>query len=264
MRWFFDCARRYRSVRIDDARTPINAAKRSAGEDPSLCAFGVIALFLPLAANAARPMITDDARVVDTKACQAESWVKFNKNGEEYWALPACNFTGNFELTLGGAVGKDETGSSATDIVFQGKTLLKPLKTNGYGVGLAFGYVAHSAINPNRNLLGDFYGYVPVSFSFEEDRHVLHTNLGFLHSREKNTVNMTWGLGMEIQAVSNLFVIAETFGQSQGEFYYQAGLRYWIMPGHIQLDTTYGDRFGWGGDSRWFSIGLRLISAPFL
>lgn len=40
-------------------------------------------------------MITDDARTVDAKACQVETWVKFNRDSTEYWALPACNFTGN-------------------------------------------------------------------------------------------------------------------------------------------------------------------------
>lgn len=50
-----------------------------------------------LHAHAARPMITDDARIVDAKACQVESWVKDNKGSTEYWAIPACNFTGNLE-----------------------------------------------------------------------------------------------------------------------------------------------------------------------
>src|SRR5258705_4721688 len=30
-------------------------------------------------AHSARPMITDDARTVDSKACQVESWVRFNR-----------------------------------------------------------------------------------------------------------------------------------------------------------------------------------------
>ena len=38
------------------------------------------------------------------------------------------------------------------------------------------------------------------------------------------------------------------------------GVRYWIVPGHLQIDTTYGSRFGAISDQHWFSIGLRLIS----
>ena len=55
----------------------------------------IAALICQPAAHAARPLITDDARTVDAYACQVESWVKNNRNSREYWALPACNFTGN-------------------------------------------------------------------------------------------------------------------------------------------------------------------------
>jgi hypothetical protein len=43
-------------------------------------------------ANATHPLVTDDARIVDPKSCQVESW-----------ALPACNFTSNLELAAGAA-----------------------------------------------------------------------------------------------------------------------------------------------------------------
>jgi hypothetical protein len=69
---------------------------------------GVVAAVLTIGffgpqAQAARPMVTDDACIVDAKACQLESRVKSNHGSAEYWAQPACNFTGNLEVTLGGA-----------------------------------------------------------------------------------------------------------------------------------------------------------------
>ena len=76
-------------------------------------------------AHAARPLITDDARLVDAKACQVESWVRTNKDSKEYWALPACNFTGNLELTFGGARTSEATGTRTTDIMLQGKPCSK-------------------------------------------------------------------------------------------------------------------------------------------
>jgi len=36
------------------------------------------------------------------------------------------------------------------------------------------------------------------------------------------------------------------------------------VPDHVQIDTTYGNRFGSGSEERWISIGLRLLSVPFL
>ena len=55
-------------------------------------------------AQAARPMLTDDARIVDPKSCQLESWVRDSKHMTEYWALPACNVAENTELTIGASL----------------------------------------------------------------------------------------------------------------------------------------------------------------
>lgn len=224
------------------------------------------AALLATSAEAARPMITDDARITDAKACQLESWAKSNRDSHEWWALPACNFTGNLELTLGGAVANADGSNRTTDVVIQGKTLFKPLETGGWGWGMVLGTVRHPQINPARNLLGDVYGYVPVSFSFADDRFVLHTNLGAVHEKASGRHRATWGVGSETQLTDSTWLIAETYGQSGERAFYQVGLRHWLVPNRVQVDTTYGNRFGdYGADSpRWLSIGLRLLSPAFL
>jgi hypothetical protein len=112
------------------------------------------ALLATHAAHAARPMITDDARIVDAKACQLESWIKKNPDSTEIWALPACNFTGNLELTLGGATTREAGRTHTTDVVMQGKTLFKAMDTNGWGIGLAAGTVRLPVANTH-----DWYAY---------------------------------------------------------------------------------------------------------
>jgi hypothetical protein len=221
------------------------------------------ALASPIA-HAARPMITDDARIVDAKACQLETWVKKQPDTTEYWALPACNFTGNLELTFGGARGNDAEGTRTTDVVLQGKTLFKTLEPNGWGLGLTFGGVRHPPVEAEGNLIGDLYANVPASLSFKDDRLVLHANLGVLHEKEAKRYRMTWGLGSETRLIEHTWLIAEVFGQNEGKPFYQAGFRFWIVPDRVQIDTTYGDRAGQGTGERWFSIGLRLLSTPFL
>ena len=215
-------------------------------------------------AQAARPMVTDDARIVDAKACQVESWARRNQDSTEYWAQPACNFTGNLELSLGGARGKDDGDTRTTDIVLQAKTLFKPLEPDGWGWGLAVGNVRHPAIHTSSNLVGDLYAYVPATFSLRSDRLLVHTNIGWLHEREARRHRMTWGLGTEAQWSASSWLIAEVFGQHQGTPFYQVGIRHWLVPGHVQVDTTYGNRAGSGTQERWLSIGLRLLSPAFL
>ena len=217
------------------------------------------ALLATHTAHAARPMITDDARIVDAKACQLESWVKRNPDSTEIWALPACNFSGNLELTLGGATTREAGRTQTTDVFMQGKTLFKAMDTNGWGIGLAAGTVRHPVAHTR-----DWYAYVPTSFSFRDDAVVVHTNVGWLREGETRRNRLTWGLGTEAQLAGRTWLIAETFGQNQGKPFHQLGLRHWLVPDRVQLDATYGNRNGGGSNERWFSIGLRLLSVPFL
>lgn len=221
-------------------------------------------LALPLSAMAARPMQTDDARIVDTKACQLETWVRHNRNGHEFWALPACNPTGNLEITLGGArLTRD--GTTTHDGLIQGKTLFKPMETDGWGWGLAVGNQRKGSDRQGSPLAGDVYAYLPASFSFQEDRLLIHANLGWQREKASGQQHGTWGLGTEVQMTPDSWLIAETFAQNEGKPYIQLGLRHWIVPNQIQLDATWGDRINSGGNNeRWVSLGLRLLSLPFL
>jgi hypothetical protein len=227
----------------------------------SLTAWAALGLGLSAPAQAARPLNTDDARIVDANACQVESWVRRNEGSTEYWALPGCNFTGNLELTLGGARTSDATGSPLTRMVLQGKTILKPLEKNGWGLGLAAGTIRRSQSGTGGS---DVYAYVPASLSFADDRWVVHTNVGWLREQSTRRDLATWGVGLERELRPTTWLIAETFGQSRDKPQFQFGLRQWIVPGHVQVDATYGSHLGGGSSERWFSIGLRLLSLPFL
>lgn len=224
----------------------------------------VLALLAAGPAHGARPMVTDDARIVDAKACQLESWAKSNRNSTEYWLQPACNFSGNLELALGAARGRDDLGAETTNVLIQGKTLFKALQPDGWSWGLALGNVRHPPIQSGSNLVGDLYAYVPATFSFRDDRAFLHANLGWLRDREFHKNRLTWGLGTEARLAESTWLIAEAFGQNQGRPFYQMGLRYWLVPDRVQVDATYGNRAGSGTEERWFSIGLRLLSPAFL
>lgn len=238
---------------------------RRAGLHPALpsifLGLGCSLLALAPQAHAARPMTTDDARVTEAKTCQVESWARKNRGSTEYWALPACNPTGNLELTAGGARTHDDAGSFLTDAVLQMKTVVKPLDTNGWGLAASAGTVRHPRERENHR---DWYVNVPASFSFRDDQFVLYTNAGWLRQQAGRRDRLTWGVGSEIQLNQQNYLIAETFGQNQGKPSYQFGLRHWLVPNRVQVDATYGNRFGRSTEERWFSIGVRLLSPVFL
>ncbi len=215
-------------------------------------------------AHSARPMVTDDARLVDPKSCQVESWAKFNRGSTEFWALPGCNVGENLELTYGGARTREGSEAHTTDTIMQAKTLFRKLNTNDYGVGIVIGHAQHPRDETRDTLIGDAYVYVPVSVSMLDDKFVLHTNVGAIHNRDDHVTKATWGIGSETELSKSTYLIAEVFGESGSRGFHQVGVRYWVIPNRVQIDTTYGNRFANDSDERWLTVGLRLLSAPFL
>lgn len=222
----------------------------------------VLALAWP-AAQAARPMQTDDARIVDDKACQVESWVRRNDKSSEYWALPACSF-GNLELTLGGSEQRENDGNTRHDLVIQGKTLLKTLTPNGWGLGLTLGNQRKGSDQAGQPVAGDLYLNLPATFAYRDDRFFLHANLGWLREKATSHQHTTWGLSAETAVTQKTWLIAETFASDGGKPFAQIGVRQWIVQDRVQLDATWGDRINGSSGERWVSIGLRLLSPPFL
>lgn len=208
---------------------------------------------------AARPFVTDDARLTTAGSCQVESWTRFYTESREIWALPACNPTGNLEFTVGGGSATPKDQSATTDQVYQLKTLFRPLNTNGWGIGLALGRVLHPDVNPGPNLLGNSYAYVPLSVSFHDDKVIMHSNLGWLKDNASGQDRTTWGLGAEVIAGARLLLIAETFGDDKNKPYWQTGVRYSVIPNLLQVDATVGQQVGGDVAARWLSFGLRWI-----
>ncbi|WP_459948833.1 hypothetical protein [Denitratisoma sp. agr-D3] len=222
---------------------------------------GICALALPHA-QAARPMQTDDARIVDDKACQLESWVRRNQDSSEYWAMPACAF-GNFELTVGGAELRQQGGDIHRDLLLQGKTLLKPLTSDGWGLGFTLGNQRKGSDIGGSSLAGDLYLNLPATFAYRNDQLLFHANLGWLREKASRHQHTTWGLSAETAVTQSTWLIAETFANDGGKPFVQLGMRQWIVQDRVQLDATWGDRIHGTGE-RWISIGLRLLSPPFL
>src|SRR4051812_9136982 len=154
-------------------------------------------------------MITDDARLVDAHACQVEAWTRRSHDADEYWVMPACNFTGNLEIMFGGARTRTDEGSAFSDNVLQGKTVLKTLETGGWGLALTLGTVRHPDREKANGWPGDTYLNVPVSLSFVEDRWIAHFNGGAMHRRDEKRTVPTWGFGNELELREDLHFIPE-------------------------------------------------------
>lgn len=204
-------------------------------------------------AHAARPFVTDDARTVDRGGCQIETFYKEQRaySGSEFWVLPACNPFG-VELTAG--ANRIEGDKS---LVLQGKTLLKPLETNGSGYAFTLG-AFHVNPQEGRNVWSPYVTGIG-SFSFMNDRAVVHANLGAIRDRVADLDRATWGIGLEALLVGpNLYAILETYGQHADKPTRHAGLRYWVLPNRLQLDSTLGEQKS-EPVRRFYTVGFRLL-----
>ena len=205
-------------------------------------------------------MVNDDARLLDAGACQLEAWVRRDAGATEYWALPACNPWGNAELSFGGALTRAEGRTRFSDNQAQAKLLFKPYEPGSWGVGAAVGTARRLQRQTARGWPGDAYFYVPVSFDAGSDELVLHVNAGAAHHRDEHRTQATWGLGAEARINPRLYFIPEAFALDRGRPFFQAGLRFWVVPDRMQVDATYGNRLVSESRDRWFSIGMRLLS----
>lgn len=215
------------------------------------------ALVAPELALAARPFVTDDARITTEGSCQVESWTRHYTDRTENWALPACNFSGNLEITAGIGQFRSGDGQGSQDQVLQAKTLFRPLQPNGWAWGLAVGRIAHPSLRPGPSNLGNTYLYLPLTVSTRDDRLVFHANLGWARDRQTHQDRATWGGGVEYWASGKLMLIAEAFGDDRQKPFLQSGVRLTVLPGLLQIDATRGTQPGSQGRNTWTSLGIR-------
>jgi len=226
-----------------------------------LAVLSLLLSLAPIPANAARPFVTDDARIVDAGGCQIETFVKEQRNfGErEAWFLPGCNPGGNLELTFGGLNIRNDAEGRASALIAQGKTIFKPLQTDGYGIAASLGAARQRPFAADAASHWSPYVNLISSISLRSDAVVIHINAGALDDRNTGVLRPTGGLGAEILVAPRLYAIVETYGQKGEKASQQIGLRYWVVPDRVQVDGTLGSQRGGPPARTWMSLGLRLL-----
>lgn len=212
-----------------------------------------------ISSYAGRPMVVDDASLVPAHSCQLDSWMQNNPKDKEYWAIPSCNIGGNFEFGVGmGRHFSDEAGN-ATYTTVQGKTLIKPLETNNWGIGVSFA----TQINNNHTSEKDWTVNVPLSISMLDDHFLVHTNVGWLREHTTHREQTTWGVGTETFITKPLTLTAEIYGNDRNDSFYQTGIKYMLYKENVQFNASYGNRLNQTKDDSFFSVGLVFVTIPF-
>lgn len=211
----------------------------------------LLALFAP-PADCARPLVADDASILDPGQCQLESSALHDRRHTEYWVVPACNFTGNWELAAGAAQVRAD-GAWRTPGLLQAKTLLRKPDGDGWALGLT---VANQ-FQTTHGLASDWAVNLPLSVELDGDRLMVHANLGWLHPHGLGGRH-TWALGAESLVGERSAFTAEVYGSRGGPSYAQLGWRYTLLQGRADFDAAVGERAGLRGRERYYTLGLTL------
>lgn len=218
------------------------------------------------AAMAGRPLATDDAAIVEPGACQLESWLERQPSERRFWLNPACNPFGRIELSFGGArVRTDAAGATASTTVtaWQLKPLLREVDDDTPGFALALrderDRRVHAGTLGNTSLTG--IASVPLA----GQALLAHLNLGVLRQRgDEARWRTPWAAALDGALGATTRVAIEAFGPGSGGTRWQLNLRHEWLPGRLQVDASVGSRFGGRVEERLFTVGLVVVSPPFL
>jgi hypothetical protein len=211
-------------------------------------------LLSPVYAHAGRPMTVDDAAIAAPGQCQLETYAQHARNLDAYWATPACNVGGDWELAVGGAWADDTAGPHSRTAHFgrvQAKTVFKPLETDGWGLGLVLADQFRAGSGGD----GDLSANVPLSFSLRGDALLVHLNAGVMRPAGARA-SATWGSGAAFTLGQRDTLTAEVYGQQRAGSRYQFGFAHALIPDHLQIDATWGRRLTRGAAEPVVTLGM--------
>lgn len=214
------------------------------------------------AAQAGAPLVTDDAAIVTPKTCQLEAWVRPNGLGRGDWVQPACNFTGDLELSMGVGSSRPDAGDASTIMQLQAKTVFHATADHVWSFGAVGGAGRDTGAPHGSSAYQLYYAKALVSWHPQSDLEV-DFNLGAANLYGPGTFALA-GVAIQYAVVPNLQLLAEIFRDQPGSGRYQIGARWLVIPDRFEAYVSYGNLFH-GLSNEWSVItGIRLQTPEFL
>lgn len=216
-----------------------------------------------MVAHAGAPLVTDDAAVVEARSCQLEAFVETANSARAYWLVPACNFTGKVELSLGAASLRSDYESNSHQIQFQAKTVFDQSDNGLWSTG-AVGVVARNT-GPVPNGASSSAYYAKGLFSiYPSESLEVDLNMG-ASSAFGAGATVVAGAAVQYTFLSRAALLAEVFRDERGPGKYQLGARYALAPSRLEAYVSYGNRLGnMASGPWWLTAGIRINTSPFL
>jgi hypothetical protein len=205
---------------------------------PAVCV--AAALLLPMAALAARPLVTEDAGVLAPRDCELEGFGGHQRQDTTEVTAGAqvgCGVGYGTQATLGFTRAQESEEPSTRAVSLGLKTSL-PWWAAGpadWAIAMTLGHerrVGGHTAELTANVVLVATGKLSEAFTW-------HANLGWLNSRPMRVTTTTWNLAGEWAASPLLDVTAECYGDDRARPWLAAGLR--LNAGtHWSVNAAYG------------------------
>lgn len=234
--------------------------KRPIGGAAGRCAWMFLAVLACGAAHAGRPLVAEDAGVLERGDCEFEG-VASRLSLEGPTAATgllqvACGV--GLRTQLAGTLGTTRSeGEHSLQAAASGKTALRSLTDEQAGVALAYSFIGARPSGMGwRYDLTTLLGVVTVPVHKDL---LLHGNLGASYSRIDRETSAIWAAAAEFLQVGDtaLDLMAETFGTQRDPLWLNFGLRYTVVPEQFTVNASFGAQ---GGSERakLATLGFKL------
>lgn len=197
--------------------------------------------------------VVDDAAVETPGTCHLESWVTLSSGGGGLAnSAPACTRKAWPNFELGGFVTHSWTGGTHDTLIGLSPKLMLRSEDRGIGIGVAtsVGYGIERGRFETASVI------VPVTIPAGE-RLRFNLNAGWQWTRAGHRHDLFVGAQAEIALKKNLNVMVESFTRDQGMVGGQAGLRWTVAGGAVDLDLI-GGRYVDGATRRALTFGVTI------
>lgn len=211
---------------------------------------------LALPAWAGRPLITEDAGVLEAGQCELESYVaRVHHPGLTFqWAQLGCGIGLQTQLAAG-AGGEISSSGHVTVAAVSGKTALRQL-TAAEQAGIAIAYATLGG--DHRDHLRHESSEVKAVLTIPHGQWLLHANTGWVRNYASHADKIIWALALERQqAFAAVDLMGEIIGDDRGTPLAQVAARWTVIPARLVVDASWGAQIN-NINIRQATVGLKL------
>ena len=219
-----------------------------------------VALALALAllavpAWAGRPLITEDAGVLEAGQCEIESYLaRLHHPGLTFqWAQIGCGI--GLQTQLAAGAGREMSSSGhVTVAAASGKTALRQLTAEQAGIAIAYATLGANHSDHLRHEADE----VKAVLTIPHDKWLLHVNAGWARNYASRADKTIWALALERQqAFAAVDLMGEIVGDDRGTPLAQVAARWSIIPARLVIDASWGAQIN-DTNIRQATVGLKL------